>query len=63
MPTENKKIMIAKVREYDFEDIAPQISALINSSQYFELSTTSVKLLKKLIPEYISHNSQYESLD
>ncbi len=63
VPTENKKIMIAKVREYDFEDIAPQISALINSSQYFELSTTSVKLLKKLIPEYISHNSQYESLD
>ncbi len=63
IPTENKKIMRAKVREYNYEDICPQINALINASQYTELGLTSVKLLKKLIPEYLSHNSVYEKLD
>lgn len=63
IPTENPKIMVAKVRDYDFEEVTPMINALINSSYFNELSMTSVKLLKKLIPEYVSHNSKFEQLD
>lgn len=63
IPTANKKIMIAKVRTYDYKEVDPKISKLIEASQTNGSTFVIVKLLKNLIPEYISHNSVFEQLD
>ncbi len=62
LPTHHSKIMIAKVREYDFPTIEKEISDLID---LFKLQNNEiiVKKMKDIVPEYISANSQFEKLD
>ena len=62
MPTSNNKIMIARVREFDYEQVQKQVNDLIETSQSDKPFTT-VTLMKKIVPEYISKNSIYEQLD
>jgi hypothetical protein len=62
LPTDNKKIMIARVREFDFDVVSKQIDILIETS-YSDKPFTIVKQMKQLVPEYISNNSIYEQLD
>ncbi len=62
MPTTNSQIMIARVREFDFDQITGQIDQLLSTSHQDKIFTT-VKLMKQLVPEYISKNSVYEQLD
>ena len=62
LPTDNKKIMIARVREFDFDVVSKQIDTLIETS-YSDKPFTIVKQMKQLVPEYISNNSIYEQLD
>jgi FlaA1/EpsC-like NDP-sugar epimerase len=62
IPTHNKKILIAKVIEYEFEKITSSIENLIQlalSNQDEEV----VRQMKRIVPEYISNNSIYESID
>lgn len=62
IPTQNKKIMIARVRQYEYHDIVEYVELLvksINEVNVYEL----VKALKRVIPEYISQNSKFEMLD
>lgn len=62
LPTHHKKIMIATVREYDFEkvkNIVAQLRELFNQQNNKAL----VKLLKQSIPEFKSNNSVFEELD
>jgi len=61
-PTSHDKIMIANVREYDFEDISEDIDALIDSSYRFD-SMQTVGRMKDLVPEFKSLNSMYSILD
>ena len=61
-PTSHDKIMIANVREYDFDDISDDIDALIQSSYYFD-SMRTVGRMKDLVPEFKSLNSPYAVLD
>lgn len=61
-PTSHDKIMIANVREYDFDDIREDIDALIESSYYFEPMRTVGKM-KDLVPEFKSLNSPFSVLD
>jgi len=61
-PTSHDKIMIANVREYDFEDISDDINDLIESSYYFD-SMRTVGRMKDLVPEFRSLNSPYSVLD
>ena len=62
MPTYHEKIMIAKVREYNFEIISKKIDALISSArQHYTLET--VGMMKDIVPEFISNNSVYQKLD
>lgn len=61
-PTHHPKIMIASVREYDYE------KALAYELKLHELSTSFddmaiVKLMKEIVPEYKSKCSKYEVLD
>ena len=62
VPTYHEKIMIAKVMEYDFEVVSKKIDQLIGSARKHYTFET-VALMKELVPEYISNNSSFESLD
>ena len=62
MPTTNEKIMVARVREFDFDQISGKVDQLIATSRQGKPFTT-VKMMKQLVPEYISNNSIYEQLD
>ena len=61
-PTSHDKIMIAAVREYDYEDISNDIDKLIKSSYEFD-SMKTVGCMKDLVPEFKSLNSRYSVLD
>jgi FlaA1/EpsC-like NDP-sugar epimerase len=62
LPTHHKQIMIAKVKEYDFEAVSKAIDSLILS--FGEQNNTHiVKQMKALVPEFKSNNSVYEALD
>ncbi len=61
-PTMHEKIMIAETRKYDTEEIMPKIDTMfmiIKNHDNFEI----VGLMKNILPEFISMNSVYESLD
>ncbi len=61
-PTHNAQIMIAKVREYNFNDVKTQIQQLID----FDNNQTEMDLvaqMKTIVPEFISQNSKFEKLD
>ena len=60
--THNKKIMIAKVRENDYEAVKKNVEELIS---LFDLQENEVlvKLMKEIIPEFKSNNSVFEKLD
>ncbi len=61
-PTHHEKIMIAKVREYDYDVVSDDIQKLIDASYVFDTMET-VKVMKKVVPEFISKNSEFEILD
>ncbi len=61
-PTFNKKIKIAQVREYDYTEVCRQLDELENISEQFDNMKTVGKM-KKIVPEYISQNSVYSSID
>ena len=62
LPSFNEKIRIAKVREYDYNDVNVQIDELINISKKYDDMAT-VEKMKQIVPEYKSNNSIYEKLD
>lgn len=61
-PTYNGKIMIAETREYDFEFVQESMLSLIESAM-LENDWKTVRLMKRMIPEFISNNSKFERLD
>ena len=63
IPTENKKIMIAKVRHYEYTDILETYGEFEKLSRTVKIMDT-VKLMKKVVPEFKSKNSpRFEVLD
>jgi FlaA1/EpsC-like NDP-sugar epimerase len=62
IPTHNKKILIAKVIEYDFEKVSKSIDRVIEVASKNQ-DEEVVKQMKRIVPEYISNNSIYESMD
>ena len=60
--TYHDKIMIAKTQELDFEKTKLLVDKLCLVNQKVENNTT-VRMIKLLVPEYISNNSIYEKLD
>lgn len=60
--TGNDKIMIAKVREYDFQAIAPHIENMIRLASEGNVHDM-VMTMKGLVPEYISNNSEFQRID
>ena len=62
LPTAHEKIMVARVREFDYDEVSADVDQLIETSRLSKPFTT-VKQMKQLVPEYISNNSIYEQLD
>ena len=54
--------MVARVREFEFDEVSKAVDQLIETSRHSKPFTT-VTLMKKLVPEFISNNSIYEQLD
>ena len=61
-PTFHEKIRIAKVREYDYDQVRQDVDALVELSKQYDNMAT-VKKMKEIVPEYKSQNSEYEVLD
>lgn len=61
-PTTHKKIRIADVRQYDYEEVARAIEKLSQMSLEVRIPDT-VRLMKKIVPEFKSNNSIYEQYD
>lgn len=61
-PTHHPKILIADVKPEQFEKIKRNVEDLVS---LFDIQDNFkiVKKLKEIVPEYISHNSEYEKLD
>ena len=62
LPTDHSRIRIAKVREYDYADALAGADELERLSREVEIPTM-VKLMKQIVPEFISKNSRFEEFD
>ncbi len=62
LPTPNKKIFRAHVREYQREEVVAAIDKLKVVAETVDRMAT-VKEMKKIVPEFKSKNSVYEELD
>jgi FlaA1/EpsC-like NDP-sugar epimerase len=62
LATHHEKIMIAQEIQEEFEDLHADIDELIKMANYFDNEIIVAKM-KKIVPEFISMNSNYELLD
>ena len=62
LPTPHKKIMIAKVRRYEYSEILADYERFELLSRSVDVIST-VTLMKQIVPEFISRNSRFEELD
>ncbi|WP_350288789.1 nucleoside-diphosphate sugar epimerase/dehydratase [uncultured Croceitalea sp.] len=61
LPTYHKKIKISKTRELEYEKLKSLIDELCIANTFFGENT--VKLMKHIVPEFISNNSEFCELD
>lgn len=61
-PTYHEKIMIATVREYDYDEVKERIQKLVELSYTYD-AMRIVAGMKELVPEFVSRNSVFEQLD
>lgn len=57
-PTFNKKIRIAKVRQYEFDQVSKEIDNIIETALTYDQNAV-VALMRQLVPEYKPANSQW----
>lgn len=62
IPTSNPKIMVAKVREYDYATACANEQRLLAVSKTFD-DMAIVRVMKEIVPEYRSRCSVYGALD
>lgn len=62
LPSFHEKVRIAKVQEYDYDVVNQQIEQLLQISRTYD-SMQIVKMMKGIVPEYVSNNSVYSVLD
>jgi FlaA1/EpsC-like NDP-sugar epimerase len=62
MPTHHPRILIGKVRTYDWQEVQSKIKELV-SLYDFQDNKRAVKVMKELIPEFISQNSPFSEID
>ena len=62
IPTDHKKIKIAKVREYDFRKVESDYVHIVDIARQGNVMDT-VRRMKMIVPEFKSNNSIFEQLD
>ena len=62
LPTFHEKIKIAKVREYDYQEVQRDLEELSGLALSFD-DMKIVAKMKQMVPEYKSQHSKYEALD
>ncbi len=62
LPTTHDRIRIAKVREYDYAEICAESERFEALSREVNIPDM-VRLMKKVVPEFISKNSRFEAYD
>lgn len=58
IPTDYKKIFVAKPREYDYASVSEKVLELKEKARLSE-ADVSVKIMKEIVPEFVSQNSKY----
>ena len=61
LPTYHKKIMISKVRDIDLLWVRSKVEQLCVSNMFFDADI--VKLMKEIVPEFVSNNSENSNFD
>ena len=61
-PTSHDRIRIAHVRTYDYNDAKDAVDKLEELSRAVEIPDM-VRLMKQIVPEYISNNSSFQEFD
>lgn len=59
--TDHDKIMIAKVRKYEYKDVEKSIRELVSLKNKDEFEI--VKKMKDIVPEFLSNNSKFDVLN
>lgn len=62
LPTHHEKIMIAQELQMEYEDLHLDIQELIGIASFFDNDDIVAKM-KKIVPEFISMNSAFSTLD
>lgn len=62
LPTSNDKIRIAQVRQYDYAGIVEKFDELMQKAIDADIPAT-VRLMKRIVPEYKSQNSRFKVYD
>ncbi|MDE5876031.1 MAG: polysaccharide biosynthesis protein [Muribaculaceae bacterium] len=62
VPTFHPKIKIAKVREYDYKEVAGDITAMVTLCDTGD-DMAIVAAMKAMVPEFRSQHSKYEAID
>ena len=61
-PTYNKNILIGNVREYDYDQVIVCLEKLLQTTGIYD-EKAIVRIMKEIVPEYISINSAFGELD
>ena len=62
IPTDHDRIFVAKVRHYEYENTRQSSDELYALAEQVEIPDM-VKLMKKVVPEFISKHSVFEIYD
>lgn len=62
LPTDNSKIKIARVREYDFNVSKTQIEQLIDIARSYDARRT-VAMMRRIVPEYIKETADKKNVN
>jgi FlaA1/EpsC-like NDP-sugar epimerase len=58
----NKKLMIGRVREYDYGQVILWVNKLLQTAETYN-EKNIVRIMKEIVPEFISNNSEFGELD
>ena len=62
LPTAHDKIRVAKVREYNYKEVAKELDVLNELAALVNIPEM-VKMMKDIVPEFVSKNSEFEKFD
>jgi len=63
LPTYHEKIMIARIRNHQSDQLVEELETLFQISRQRQATMQLVAQMKKMVPEFLSNNSVFESLD